>query len=377
MADVHKAMDMLKVMEVRWVFLLPDQLNHAPNVLCRWHTAGRLWDMLYELAVVGDLPLPSSSHAAVIRSIKQNRRLSTKANKPVVEPEGRIFSMPPPSTLPRRSASVSMTPSGPRASGGTHRSNSTQMSAVDHTTHLPERERTRSDSLPPWMQYDMSPSVFSQPQASSSSQQLITPDPEPIDAHTQTSTDYSHNADWGPFPYGAVPVTSAKTHPNPPVNTQSSVFTSSPPNLAKLSVVTGVPRLNSQNQASRISPIRQDLHSPDHTSFVSASSSQNGQSVDTISQVLDTIQMRQADWPLGQGTNGPFPAPYSNDWDMNVMSELRDALPQPVAMFNSELLNGPVSAGLRQEALHMWQSVPEALEYVQLFLLTFQLLTVN
>ncbi|GBE88069.1 predicted protein [Sparassis crispa] len=40
MADVHKCMKMLKVLEPRW------------------HTAGRLWDILYELATVGDLPLP-------------------------------------------------------------------------------------------------------------------------------------------------------------------------------------------------------------------------------------------------------------------------------------------------------------------------------
>ncbi|EMD31523.1 hypothetical protein CERSUDRAFT_119740 [Gelatoporia subvermispora B] len=43
MADVHKCMKMLKAMEPRW------------------YTAGRLWDILYELASVGDLPLPQPS----------------------------------------------------------------------------------------------------------------------------------------------------------------------------------------------------------------------------------------------------------------------------------------------------------------------------
>ncbi|KAG1729861.1 fungal-specific transcription factor domain-containing protein [Suillus paluster] len=43
MADVHKCMSVLKVCEKRW------------------HTAGRLWDILYELASVGDLPLPQPS----------------------------------------------------------------------------------------------------------------------------------------------------------------------------------------------------------------------------------------------------------------------------------------------------------------------------
>ncbi|KAI0720409.1 hypothetical protein C8Q72DRAFT_862307 [Fomitopsis betulina] len=43
MADVHKCMKMLKMLEPHW------------------HTAGRLWDILYELAYVGDLPLPQST----------------------------------------------------------------------------------------------------------------------------------------------------------------------------------------------------------------------------------------------------------------------------------------------------------------------------
>ncbi|KAF9021193.1 hypothetical protein BDZ89DRAFT_1019740 [Hymenopellis radicata] len=43
MGDVHKCMKMLHNMETRW------------------HIAGRLWDILYELASVGDLPLPNAS----------------------------------------------------------------------------------------------------------------------------------------------------------------------------------------------------------------------------------------------------------------------------------------------------------------------------
>ncbi|KAI0364475.1 hypothetical protein BV20DRAFT_1039391 [Pilatotrama ljubarskyi] len=45
MADVHKCMKMLKELEAHW------------------HVAGRLWDILYELASVGDLPLPQASPA--------------------------------------------------------------------------------------------------------------------------------------------------------------------------------------------------------------------------------------------------------------------------------------------------------------------------
>ncbi|KAF8150167.1 fungal-specific transcription factor domain-containing protein [Crassisporium funariophilum] len=43
MADVHKCMQVLRMSEQRW------------------HSAGRLWDILYELASVGDLPLPQPS----------------------------------------------------------------------------------------------------------------------------------------------------------------------------------------------------------------------------------------------------------------------------------------------------------------------------
>ncbi|KAI0682880.1 fungal-specific transcription factor domain-containing protein [Cytidiella melzeri] len=43
MSDVYKAMKMLKALERKW------------------HTAGRLWDIMYELAEVGELPLPQPS----------------------------------------------------------------------------------------------------------------------------------------------------------------------------------------------------------------------------------------------------------------------------------------------------------------------------
>ncbi|KAF9256488.1 hypothetical protein L218DRAFT_966338 [Marasmius fiardii PR-910] len=43
MADVHKCMKALQSVE------------------SRWHSAGRLWDVLYELACVGELPLPQAS----------------------------------------------------------------------------------------------------------------------------------------------------------------------------------------------------------------------------------------------------------------------------------------------------------------------------
>ncbi|KAF9220414.1 hypothetical protein BS17DRAFT_344209 [Gyrodon lividus] len=49
MADVHKCMSVLKRCEKRW------------------HTSGRLWDILYELASVGELPLPQPSPTGGIK----------------------------------------------------------------------------------------------------------------------------------------------------------------------------------------------------------------------------------------------------------------------------------------------------------------------
>ncbi|EKM58711.1 uncharacterized protein PHACADRAFT_253202 [Phanerochaete carnosa HHB-10118-sp] len=61
MEDVHKAMGMLKALEVKW------------------HTAGRIWDILYELASAGELPLPDASSPA---SNKRDRDSDDVHNSP-------------------------------------------------------------------------------------------------------------------------------------------------------------------------------------------------------------------------------------------------------------------------------------------------------
>ncbi|EIW57140.1 uncharacterized protein TRAVEDRAFT_125896 [Trametes versicolor FP-101664 SS1] len=71
MADVHKCMKMLKLLEAHW------------------HTAGRLWDILYELASVGDLPLPQASPAP-------NKR-ERDSDSPIATPSHHGFDSPPPS----------------------------------------------------------------------------------------------------------------------------------------------------------------------------------------------------------------------------------------------------------------------------------------
>jgi hypothetical protein len=61
MDDVHRCMSALSQSEKRYFFSYlsgPNTNNHGRR---RWHSAGRLWDILYELVSVGDLPLPQAS----------------------------------------------------------------------------------------------------------------------------------------------------------------------------------------------------------------------------------------------------------------------------------------------------------------------------
>jgi len=60
MEDVHRCMNVLSQSEKRYFcssWLKPNTDYGRP----RWHSAGRLWDILYELVSVGDLPLPQAS----------------------------------------------------------------------------------------------------------------------------------------------------------------------------------------------------------------------------------------------------------------------------------------------------------------------------
>ncbi|KAJ7587342.1 fungal-specific transcription factor domain-containing protein [Mycena floridula] len=93
MEDVHKCMQALKLCEDRW------------------QSAGRLWDILAELASVGDLPLPSTSP-------KQRNKRGRDADSPL----GANGGMPGPGIVPegdrniasnRRVSSVSSVPSVP------------------------------------------------------------------------------------------------------------------------------------------------------------------------------------------------------------------------------------------------------------------------
>ncbi|KAI0090934.1 fungal-specific transcription factor domain-containing protein [Irpex rosettiformis] len=137
MADVHSVMDMLHFIETRW------------------HTAGKLWDMLYELAVVGELPLPSYSHASVIRSSKQGiykttSRPSTNSQGPLVPPvknllNGNGSKLPPNANPKYRQHIISL-----------ERSAIHQALYPKHA-HLFQTHPTRTS--PEW---DLSPSMFTQ-----------------------------------------------------------------------------------------------------------------------------------------------------------------------------------------------------------------------
>ncbi|KAI0074765.1 hypothetical protein K474DRAFT_1505244 [Panus rudis PR-1116 ss-1] len=65
----------------------------------RWHTAGRLWDVLYEPASVGDLPLPQSSPAP-----SQKRDRDSEGNSPA---SNSLTSSPQASSAPTPATSTS------------------------------------------------------------------------------------------------------------------------------------------------------------------------------------------------------------------------------------------------------------------------------
>ncbi|KAH9033208.1 hypothetical protein EDB83DRAFT_2319081 [Lactarius deliciosus] len=92
MEDVHKCMAVLQVAEARW------------------HAAGRLWDVLYELASVGDLPLPQPTQPSAKRerdsdspvSMQSSASASTSSRAPPKAPQQptqRVSVSPPTSSL--------------------------------------------------------------------------------------------------------------------------------------------------------------------------------------------------------------------------------------------------------------------------------------
>ncbi|PPQ66905.1 hypothetical protein CVT24_008520 [Panaeolus cyanescens] len=69
MADVHKCMQILR---------------HSED---RWHSAGRLWDILYELASVGELPLPQPSPPMTNKRSRDSDTPLSQASSEVPSPQ--------------------------------------------------------------------------------------------------------------------------------------------------------------------------------------------------------------------------------------------------------------------------------------------------
>ncbi|KAF7792355.1 hypothetical protein EIP86_003391 [Pleurotus ostreatoroseus] len=131
--DTHKAMTMLKEM--------------AP----RFHFAGRFWDMLYGLAIVGELPLPS--HLMPQDSQQQNRATSTASAEESssladeVSANATFISLPP-----KLQDSTTMTSTATMQP-------SLEPNRSNKMGWLPHRVLYDADSSAP--DYDMSLSVFS------------------------------------------------------------------------------------------------------------------------------------------------------------------------------------------------------------------------
>ncbi len=183
MADVHKAMKMLKALERRW------------------HTAGRLWlvlrciiflrtyyidtlprDIMYELAEVGDLPLPQPSPQP------SNKRDRNSENK-LVNSSG-PESSPSPASEPRHFAGSRRV--GEAKARQTSRSNSS-------LSPTPQVHQVLDTPPPP-----------SLPQASmySASSSIIDSTPVPVPQHAQRITLPVNGFSMGNASYGAGPSTS-------------------------------------------------------------------------------------------------------------------------------------------------------------------------
>ncbi|KAI9000492.1 fungal-specific transcription factor domain-containing protein [Trametes punicea] len=135
MADVHKCMKMLRLLEPRW------------------HTAGRLWDILYELASVGDLPLPQPSPAP---TYKRDRG----SDSPMLPPANPVSSDSPRLPPPGECA---------RAIAGSRRVSKDGPSFASTTFAQPLRSQSQSQSQP----QSHSPSSASTPASAASEPENI------------------------------------------------------------------------------------------------------------------------------------------------------------------------------------------------------------
>lgn len=312
--------------------------------------------MLYELAVVSDLPLPSSSHAAVIRSIKQNRRQPPKVvTKPA---NGKGSASIAPGSHPRRLPTPKVDTSKTAASKATTQSG--PMTALDMSTY-------QSDPMPSWCQYDLTPSVFSQPAASETTSPV---DPALDSVFTSRSRTRSQTLAEASSTHAQ---TSSDNSPERAKTLDSSAYSVNA-DFAMLFAPTRSKDASSQGPIPSISR-NGDMDVPHPRSVngpIFHTEAREYQPLDTITQVLDSIQLRQADWPANQPRNDQFNLGGPVGWNVGAATASMDDMASlSSGMYNTGVgTNEPAAAiGVRPEAVALWASVPEGFEYVTLTLL--------
>ena len=207
----------------------------------------------------------------------------------------------------------------------------------------------QSDPVPSWCQYDLTPSVFSQPATSKSGSETVPPTDPSLDsvftsgqrARSQTLDDLaarakaldpsapSVNADW------AMLFASTKRGPS-----------SHPP--------TSHPDLNPP-QSDRVNESMLHTGARDY------------QPLDTITQVLDTIQLRQADWPTNQSLGNTLSIDDAMDWALGTTTSGvgdRSSLPGGTYGAGGGINEQAPGVPVRPDTMAMWSSVPEGFEYV-------------
>ncbi|PPQ70674.1 hypothetical protein CVT26_014613 [Gymnopilus dilepis] len=171
MTDVYKCMSILKATEARW------------------HSAGRLWDILYELAYVGDLPLPKPSPPGNKRERDSEDAITPNTGRSDV-PSGSLkgprniagskrVSKDPSFTSQSRRPSHQQLPSSipPYAQPRSEQSSvTTQTPSFSHQMHTnldPASSSTSSSSISPFSQQPSPPSASSTPPSASAAEECF------------------------------------------------------------------------------------------------------------------------------------------------------------------------------------------------------------
>lgn len=159
MEDIYKGMEILKSVE------------------SRWHTAGRLWDMLYELAIVGELPLPAHDLGPGYHTLLQPHFIQDHRSSASRASDSAITSRSVSRGQPRR-GSVPHSTNIDWFGGVLPDGNDKLPVRSDELGKMPLHPVFDTDPTSSWAEYDFSPSVFNPaPQAPTPHQDAMTVDP--------------------------------------------------------------------------------------------------------------------------------------------------------------------------------------------------------